>query len=160
MERVSLDGLIREVMEDCRIEADVRGCELRLIGSDGLTLQADRELVRRALENVFRNAICHTPKGTSVEISLSKTGDRASICVRDYGPGVPEEDLANIFKPFFRSDGSRDPSTGGVGLGLAITERALRIHDGLAWAENAQPGLRVWLDLPLAHSTELQPTHS
>jgi two-component system sensor histidine kinase CpxA len=86
--------------------------------------------------------------------------ETASISVRDYGPGVPPDDLTNIFKPFFRADSSRDASTGGVGLGLSIAERAIRVHNGQVWAENAEPGLRVWLDLPLEHAAELQAAHS
>jgi signal transduction histidine kinase len=160
LEGVALDSLILEMVEDCRIEADARGCDLQVKGSNHLKLQADRELLRRALENVVRNAIRHAPPGTSIEVSLSKTSGRASISVRDYGPGVPADDLTNIFKPFFRADSSRDASTGGVGLGLAIAERAIRVHNGQVWAENAEPGLRVWLDLPLEHATELQPVHS
>ena len=112
LEGVALDSLIREMVEDCRIEAQH---DVQVKGSNHLELQADRELLRRALENVFRNAIRHAPPGTSIEVSLSKTAGRASISVRDYGPGVPADDLTNIFKPFFRADSSRDASTGGVG---------------------------------------------
>jgi two-component system sensor histidine kinase CpxA len=160
LESVALDLLIREMVEDCRIEADVRGCDIQVTGSNHLKLRADRELLRRALENVFRNAIRHAPSGSSIEITVNKMAETASISVRDYGPGVPPDDLTNIFKPFFRADSSRDASTGGVGLGLSIAERAIRVHNGQVWAENAEPGLRVWLDLPLEHAAELQAAHS
>ena len=54
-----------------------------------------------------------------------------------------------IFKPFFRVDSSRNADSGGVGLGLAITQRAINLHHGQVWAENAEPGLRVWVEIPL-----------
>jgi signal transduction histidine kinase len=72
----------------------------------------------------------------------------ASVSVRDYGCGVPTEVLTKIFEPFFRVDNSRDTATGGVGLGLAIAKRAIQVHHGHIWAENAGPGLRVSFELP------------
>lgn len=76
----------------------------------------------------------------------------AYIFIRDYGPGVPQDSLNKIFEPFFRVDDSRNRSTGGVGLGLAIAHRSIISHDGRIWAENANPGLVVRIELPsLAH---------
>lgn len=149
MESVALDQLVRELIEACGIEAAEKGSQLLLKGSARLNLYANRELLRRAIENVFRNAVRHAPKGTTIEVTLKKSAESASISIRDYGTGVPTKDLANIFKPFFRIDESRDPMTGGIGLGLAIAQRAVRLHNGQIWAENADPGLRVCLDLPL-----------
>jgi two-component system sensor histidine kinase CpxA len=68
--------------------------------------------------------------------------------VRDSGPGVPEDVIPRLAQPFFRADDSRDSSTGGVGLGLAIAQRALHLHHGTLSAENAHPGLRVTLTVP------------
>ncbi len=70
------------------------------------------------------------------------------ISVRDGGPGVPEDALPHLAQPFFRADDSRDSATGGVGLGLAIAQRAIHLHHGTLSAENAHPGLRVTLTLP------------
>ena len=75
----------------------------------------------------------------------------ASVSIRDYGPGVPADSLGAIFKPFFRLDHSRDTASGGVGLGLAIAQRAIQVHNGQVWAENAGPGLRVCVSLPADH---------
>lgn len=149
-ESVRLGDLLCEVVDDCRVEADTRGCEITLIADDHLTLSGDRELLRRALENVVRNAIRHTPEDSVVDVEMTSTPGTASICVRDYGPGVPEESLTRIFQPFFRVDDSRDSATGGVGLGLAIAHRAVSVHHGRVWAENGGPGLQVWIELPVA----------
>ncbi len=149
---VDLDALISELIEDCAIEATARGCPLRLHGTTGVTLAADRELLRRAIENLLRNAIRYSPVGSTIEIGINGTESNASISVRDYGPGVPTAALTNMFDPFFRVDGSRDAATGGIGLGLSITRRAIHLHHGQIWAENANPGLRVRMDLPLNNS--------
>jgi two-component system sensor histidine kinase CpxA len=149
-EAFNLTALAEEIVDDCHIEADARGCEIRLVAELELFLIADRELIRRALENVLRNAIRYSPEGSTIEIHLAKQAQAAAIQVRDFGPGVPEEMLERIFQPFFRVDASRDTATGGIGLGLAIARRAVTLHHGHLRAENAQPGLRVSIELPLA----------
>jgi signal transduction histidine kinase len=154
LETTSLDGLVTEVVRDCQIEAAARNCELEISKSAGAELLGDPVLLRRAIENIVRNAIGHAPAGTSVELTLETFGENASIVVRDYGPGVPEEALTQIFKPFFRVDTSRNADSGGVGLGLAITQRAITAHNGHVWAENAHPGLRICIELSLVQSSE------
>lgn len=150
LELVRLDDLLHDVVEDCRLEAEARGCSIGVNGNVDLSFRGDRELLRRAVENVVRNAIRHTPEGSVVNVEMKGTKQIARICVRDSGPGVPEELLSRIFEPFFRADDSRDKATGGVGLGLAIAHRAVSVHQGRVWAENASPGLQVWIELPLA----------
>jgi len=112
--------------------------------------RGDRELLRRAIENVVRNSIHYAPGGSAVDVKLYSTKESARISVRVYGPGVPEDALPKIFQPFFRVDDSRESPTGGVGLGLAIAYRAIGLHHGRLWAQNALPGLMVWIELPLA----------
>jgi two-component system, OmpR family, sensor histidine kinase CpxA len=102
------------------------------------------------IENVVRNSIRYAPPESAVDVGLECTKDKARISVRDRGPGVPEEALLKIFQPFFRVDDSRGSSTGGSGLGLAIAKRAVGVHHGDLWACNAQPGLQVCIELPLA----------
>ncbi len=148
-EGLRLDELLGEVVDDCRVEADARNCRLAFNAGREINMHGDREVLRRAVENVLRNAIRYTPAGTSVDIQLDDTEDAARISVRDYGPGVPAEALPKIFQPFFRVDDSRYTATGGVGLGLAIASRAIGLHHGKLWAENTDPGLKVWIELPL-----------
>ena len=147
---VGLGALIMEIVEDCGMEASVRGCRLVLKGAGQSHLSGDRELLRRAIENIVRNAIRHAPEGSAIEITLNGSPSNASLAIRDYGRGVPTEALTSIFKPFFRLDHARDSASGGVGLGLAIAQRAIELHAGRVWAENAEPGLRVCVALPAA----------
>ncbi len=152
LEPFELNTFIKDLVDDCEVEADARGCNLKLTAMPTVRLRADPELLRRAIENILRNAIRYAPPGTEVEVDTRCNGADASISVRDYGPGVPSEELRTIFNPFFRVDSSRDMSTGGVGLGLAIAQRAITLHHGHVWAENANPGLRVFCKLPLDNS--------
>ena len=148
-EELRLNELVDEVVEDCRVEAEARGCKIALSDPGALEVRGDRELLRRAIENVLRNSIRYAPPESEVDVLLERGGETARISVRDHGPGVPEEAIQKIFQPFFRVDDSRDSSTGGAGLGLAIAKRAVGVHHGEMWARNAQPGLQVCIELPL-----------
>jgi signal transduction histidine kinase len=113
----------------------------------------NRELLRRAVENVLRNAIRYSPESSTIDLSLTEDSDAAHIAIRDYGPGVPEDALTRIFDPFFRVEEARDPIGGGSGLGLSIAKRAVQVHHGAIRAENASPGLRVRITIPLCAGT-------
>jgi len=145
---VDVNELLNEILEDNDIEARQRGCWLSLKRSQQLRLPADRELLRRAIENIVRNAIHHAPNGSAVEVEVNNSDSGVLISICDRGTGVPEEHLQAIFRPFYRIDDSRTEKTGGIGLGLAIAERAIRVHNGNVWAENGHPGLHVYIELP------------
>ena len=142
-EPVRLDDLVRDIVETNRIEATARGSELKLDMDAAAEIQGEPELLRRAVENVIRNAIRHAPSGTTVEVTVKGR----TILVRDYGPGVPEPDLPRIFDPFYRVENDRNRLSGGVGLGLAIARRAVELHKGSIQARNADPGLLVKIEL-------------
>ncbi|MEJ7615402.1 MAG: ATP-binding protein [Pyrinomonadaceae bacterium] len=150
---VDLSALVREVADDADFEARSRHRAVRIVSCQRCTMMGSADLLRSAVENVVRNAVRYTAEGTEVEIALAcdKDGDRehALIRVRDHGPGVTEEALDDIFKPFYRVADDRDRQSGGTGLGLAITARAVRLHGGTITAKNdAQGGLIVELRLP------------
>ncbi len=147
-EPVALAGLLEGIAHDCRIEAEARQCRVDLAAGP-IEITGDPELLRRAIENVVRNAIRYAPEQSAIEINATAQRSSAVVTVRDRGPGVPEDSLARIFTPFYRVDQSRDSSTGGVGLGLAIASRAISLHHGRITAANEQPGLRVTIELPL-----------
>jgi signal transduction histidine kinase len=144
-----LDELVDGLVDDCSIEAQAHGCGLDLESSGPVTLDGDSELLRRAIENVVRNAIRYAPQESKVEVTLDDGGGWARIRVRDYGPGVPEEALPRLFDPFYRVEQDRDRKSGGVGLGLSIARRAVELHKGKLRASNALPGLLVEIDLPV-----------
>jgi signal transduction histidine kinase len=149
VEHVQLDRLVGGLVDDCSIEAQARGCALSYSPPQRISVDGDGELLRRAIENVLRNAIRYAPPKTSIEIGLENGGGRACVRIRDYGPGVPETALARLFDPFYRVEPDRNRGTGGVGLGLSIARRAVELHRGTLKASNATPGLLVEIELPV-----------
>jgi signal transduction histidine kinase len=143
-----LANLVQEVANDADFEA--RACNRSVVieHAGPCMVNGFEELLRSAIENVVRNAIRYTAEGTAVEISLQVRDSRASLYVRDHGPGVPETMLSEIFLPFRRI---ATADSEGAGLGLAIAERAVQIHRGAIHAMNAPAGgLIVEIDLPVA----------
>ncbi len=97
----------------------------------------------------MRNAVHHTPAGTSVEVECRGLEDAIEVTVRDHGPGVAAAELERIFEPFYRVEEARDRASGGVGLGLAIAARAVRAHGGtISAANHPEGGLVVTVLLP------------
>jgi two-component system, OmpR family, sensor histidine kinase CpxA len=153
---VPLDELVASVTEDAEFEAQARRCHVRTSIPEGnWEVRGNASLLHSAVENVVRNAIRYTQEGTSVEISLAREGRNetaeAVLRVSDSGPGVPRDALEKLFEPFYRLDDARGRQTGGVGLGLAITERAVRFHGGKVTALNRpEGGLMLEIRLPLS----------
>jgi len=155
-----LTALLSEVVDDASFEAAPAGREVRL-GSyppcpmlghpyPPCPMLGHPSLMRSAFDNVIRNAIRHTPEGSEVEIELQVEGNNASVSIRDHGEGVPDGHLETLFEPFARVAGARERTTGGAGLGLAITRRAVEIHGGTVTASNhSDGGLEVVIHLPV-----------
>jgi two-component system, OmpR family, sensor histidine kinase CpxA len=152
---ILLDEVVLNVAEDAEFEAQARHCHVHSEIPAGIWgVRGDASLLHSAIENVVRNAIRYTHEGTTVEIHLEKTENsgipEAVVRVTDCGSGVPPDALEKLFLPFYRLDDARGRQTGGVGLGLAITERAVRFHGGRVTAVNrAEGGLLVEIHLPL-----------
>ena len=155
---VPLDELIASVTEDAEFEAQARHCHVVTKLPEGeWEVRGNASLLHSAVENVVRNAIRYTQEGSSVEVELVRElnsgASEAVLRVSDSGPGVPPEALGKLFEPFYRLDDARGRQTGGVGLGLAITERAVRFHSGKVSAMNRNGGgLVVEIRLPLIPS--------
>jgi len=162
---VMLDEVVLNVAEDAEFEAQARHCHVCSdIPAGDWGVCGEASLLHSAIENVVRNAIRYTREGTTVEIHLERkeTSDRAQavVSVTDCGSGVPPDALEKLFQPFYRLDDDRGRQTGGVGLGLAITERAVRFHGGRVAAFNRpEGGLLIEIHLPLRASAKaaLQP---
>jgi len=151
---VQLGEIVSEIAKDAAFEAQYRNCAVDCMIADECTVLGDPGLLHSAIENVVRNATRYTEEGTDVQVRLEQglgsAGPEAVVRVTDSGPGVPEEALKKLFRPFYRIDDARGRGTGGVGLGLAITERAVRLHGGSVRAVNRpQGGLMVEIRLPL-----------
>jgi signal transduction histidine kinase len=151
-EPVDLAAIVRDVVEDADFEVRSRRRAVRITATFECVAIGAPDLLRSAVENVVRNAVRHTREGTAVEVAMrAGEPEHVVIAVRDHGSGVPEDVLPHIFHPFYRVGDARDRHTGGVGLGLTIAHRTIRLHGGTVRAVNAlDGGLVVELTLPVA----------
>jgi two-component system, OmpR family, sensor histidine kinase CpxA len=149
-----LGVLVQGVASDGDYEARSRDCGVSFTYTSEFPVKGALEMLRGAVENVVRNAIRYTATGTNVQIAIdrhnSNSHSHAVIQVRDHGVGMQEKDLAHLFVPFHRGSDETHKISDGAGLGLAIAERAFRLHGGKVTAKNSpEGGLIVTLELPM-----------
>ena len=151
-----LTGLVETCVADHSLNASAGDKRILVERSEGVTYWGNEMLLRRALDNLIKNALHYTAAGTAVTVHLHSAPGFLMLAVSDHGPGIPEDHLENIFRPFYRVDSARDRNSGGFGLGLAIARQAAELHGGHLTAANIQPddsgrpgGLKMTLALPL-----------
>ncbi len=152
-EPFSFSKLLEEIVPNAEFEAHQRSCNVRLQGSCECIVEGLPGLLHQAIENIVRNAIRYTKEGSTIELNLgceTQSGQKMVVLeVGDEGPGIPESEMQKIFLPFYRTDGARQRDTGGFGVGLAIAERAVRLHHGEIIARNrAAGGLLITMKIP------------
>lgn len=150
MEVFDITTLLLELSNHFTADAGRRRITIELDMDARVMVRGNVELVRRAVDNVLRNALRHAPDESRIDIRCNQQNGQVLIAIRDQGEGVPEQAIERLGTAFFRVDESRSESTGGIGLGLAIARRAMHLHRGTLAAENASPGLRITLSLPAA----------
>jgi signal transduction histidine kinase len=151
-EEVVLGPLFERALVGLRPRAQAKGVAISLAGAAACApIAGDAHLLERAVENLLDNALRHTPAGGTITISCHADADRATFTVADSGPGIAARDLPHLFEPLYRGEASRNPETGGVGLGLTIARRILRAHGGDLVAANRPGGgaeFTAWLACP------------
>jgi two-component system OmpR family sensor kinase len=154
LEQLDLSHLLDQIVDDAALEAKPVGKHITLARPSNIGVYGNPEMLRRAIENVLRNAIRFSPNDAEIEVSVVQESIGTTICIRDQGPGVPETDIQRIFDPFYRVSVARDRDSGGTGLGLAITARVVSLHGGHISACNiSEGGLAVMLFLPTTFDT-------
>ncbi|GIU41472.1 two-component sensor histidine kinase [Shewanella sairae] len=151
-ETVELVDLLDVLIEDAKFEFPDRNIVYQLPNS-ALACQSNHRAAGQAIENVLRNALRYTARGKTVSMSMHKENNHYRIDIVDQGPGVPEEYLTAIFKPFFRVDKSRTADGSSFGLGLALAKRQLAAINAQIQASNevvdqVTTGLRMTIVLP------------
>jgi signal transduction histidine kinase len=148
---IDLRKIVDQIVSDAIYEKPGRTADLIVRATpEPMTVVGNADLLRRAIENVIRNAIFYTAEKTEVEIYLfRKSPEVVAVEVRDHGPGVPDPALGHLFEPFYRVDEARARQTGGTGIGLALCQRVIQLHGGTVCARNNEPrGLIISIEMP------------
>jgi two-component system, OmpR family, sensor histidine kinase SenX3 len=138
------------------MKANARGITLASVGSRGLAVMGDEDLLVTALRNLLENAVAYSPERTRVVVSTKRTPEGyAELSVTDQGIGIPERDLERIFERFYRVDPARSRATGGTGLGLAIVKHVMAAHNGRVTVRSVEgAGSTFTLLIPLRSEHE------
>jgi two-component system OmpR family sensor kinase len=148
LDDIGIADMVAEIGADAAFEAASQGRRVTVAGTTAAQVRGAPDLLWRAIDNVVRNAIKHSPRGGVVEIVLGDAAGQALLRVRDRGPGVDSADLDTIFEPFYRSHPGA-ANLDGHGLGLAIARRVIDAHGGTITAANRDGGgLDVTIALP------------
>jgi two-component system, OmpR family, sensor kinase len=149
-EEVDMHELVEEIVRDANFEAQAHGRQVIWDEASSTVLQGRPELLHSAIENIVRNALKHAAQSRTVRVETATDAVRRQYVLRvlDEGPGIPEEELPNLFAPFFRG-ANTVTGADGYGLGLAIARRCIETHGGTIRANNRPGGgLSVEIVLP------------
>ena len=145
---VDVSRLLADLAADFAFQGEARQKIFRANLAPGLTVYGSLGLLQSLFGNILSNAVFYTPDNHEVRLEAALCGENVVVTIRDFGPGVPEEQLEDIFRAFYRVDSSRSRVSGGAGLGLAIAREAAIRHNGCIEARNAAPGLEMTVILP------------
>jgi two-component system OmpR family sensor kinase len=150
-EPVDLTTVAADAVADARAANPDR--EISLEATAPVEVRGDEARLRQVAGNLLANALDHTPPGTAVTVRAAANGDHAVLEVADRGPGLSGEQAERAFEPFFRSDPSRDRTTGGAGLGLAIVAAIAKAHGGaVELRETPGGGATFEVSIPTDHA--------
>lgn len=144
----SLDQLLSEVIDDMQYTSSSHSLEKKLNGIG--QVYADRERIEQVLINIISNAVKYSPEANKVDIESVIEGNEFRISVRDYGMGIPKDNLHKIFDQFYRVTYAHQHTIPGLGLGLYITSEIISRQNGKIWVQNHEQGGAVFsIILPL-----------
>ena len=154
IEPIDLNLLLKSLVDDAEIEASTKEIALKLQCSDTVSVQGDSLLLGRAFENIIGNALKYSPKNAIImidaEVNSSASLDARGVTIKitDQGSGLSDDEIEQVFTPFYRADNSRTQNTGGYGLGLAIVKRVVDLHKGEIKLHTPNDGglcVTIWL---------------
>lgn len=147
----AVSDILYKICSDADFEGKAKKCSVKLQATSQVRINAVPQLIERAMENVLRNALKYSPENSQVLVSLSENEHNAIVTIADSGPGVAEAEIHKLFSPFYRCQEDRDRNSGGIGLGLAIAHRAIKLHKGEINLKNrTEGGLLAEIVIPLA----------
>jgi two-component system OmpR family sensor kinase len=143
-EWVELTALTHARLAAAQPEAQAKFMHMHVVHAEPAWIFGSEILLERVMDNLISNAIKYSDTHGMLDVFISHTTHGIELRMRDHGPGVKEEDMDLLFRPFFR--GANACLAGGNGLGLSIVRRIMRIHGGEVFLRNATPhGLEVSL---------------
>ena len=145
---VDFGGILRELADDFAFQGEIVNKKIQADIARDLRLYGNASQLERMLGNILGNALFYSPQDSEIHIVAGQMGGSIHISIRDFGPGVPDGELEEIFRAFYRVDSSRARTSGGVGLGLALAREAAIQHGGNIVARNTNPGLCITVMLP------------
>lgn len=142
--------LMAEIISVNQVEADAKQQTIVLEADASIEVNADSQMLGRAIENILRNAIKYSPVASTIRCQLTLLATTVQIQIFDQGPGIESHLLSEIFEPFYRVSDSRTSNTGGTGLGLAIVAKIIRQHAGRVTASKiTDSGLCITIQIPV-----------
>lgn len=149
MVRFDLNSLTRECVRHLNTAAiKDHNVEIRLEGEDGMMVCGDMNRIQRVINNLVSNAVKHSPEGSCIDISIERNGEAVHWQVKDYGSGIPPENLDRIWEQYFTHASAEDRMTGGTGLGLSIVRGILEAHDARYGVSSVlDEGTTFWFEL-------------
>jgi signal transduction histidine kinase len=150
LDRIDLATEIRDVIDSFQPLAQARHVTVRSDLPPRLSAMADRGALRQILLNLLDNAVKYGPAGQTVRVGGAREDDAVRIWVDDEGPGVPEEYRRRILQPYYRLERDAESAIGGSGIGLAVVDELVQMHDGRIIVEDAPSGgARFLIELPI-----------
>lgn len=147
-ERVNLSRMLEQVVSEFEPVLLEKQLSWHVKIMPEVEVLCDPDKLARVFDNLVRNAVSYSYRGTEIFLSMVKNEKDIEICVRNHGKTIPEEKLARIFEQFFRLDSARGTATGGSGLGLAIAKEIIELHGGTIRAESKQEMIEFYVYLP------------
>lgn len=133
---INISYLLEQLVDECYPMLEKNNLKCKLDVPNRVMYVGDGDKLARAFDNLLKNAINYSYKGTTIEIKLEQIDDKIKISFKNKGDKIPQYKLDKIFEKFYRGDDSRTSSTGGAGLGLAITKEIIELHNGKISVKN------------------------
>lgn len=149
LERIDLTRMLSQIVSEFTPILAEKGLFWQTDLAPGTELLCDPDKLERVFDNLIRNAINYSYENSAISLSMHTAGDHVKIVVKNHGRTIPPDKLSRIFEQFFRLDSSRSSSTGGAGLGLAISKEIVELHHGTIHAASENESIAFTVLLPL-----------
>ena len=146
-QKMNLVYLLKQVIDECYPMLEKRNLKCHLESADKVMYVGDGDKLARAFDNLLKNAINYSYENTTIEIQLEEKEGKISIVFRNKGDKIPQYKLDKLFEKFYRGDDARTSSTGGAGLGLAITKQIIELHQGKIYVKNDNEYIEFFIEL-------------